>query len=105
MRPPKTHDIKRLFKLALRQGLVTIEYDTQTKYSWRVTNKLKDFEVYRGTNPNDWGRPFDIKFTFSGGQTLWAYGLERFATKGEGFYGLVGTGFENQYVYLKVIYL
>lgn len=106
----KTHDIKRIFKIAQKFDRVCIEYQTETHHSWKDCGKLTAFEVIRdpyALEVNQWYRRTDIKLVFDNTRVQWAFCLERFADRKnnstEDFIGLVGTGFENQYVYLRVI--
>ena len=106
----KTHDIKRMFKIAQKFDAVRIEYQTETHDSWRTYGKLTSFEIDRPPFPEkygNWYRLAEIKLVFDDERVYWAYGLERFADRDdkfacENFVGLVGCGFEGQYVYLKI---
>jgi hypothetical protein len=102
----RTHDLKRLFKISQRLERVCIQYQTETPHSWRDCGKLTSFEVERPPFPErggNWHRMANIKLVFDDSRVYWAFGLDRFANKSnaENFVGLVGTGFEGQYVYLR----
>lgn len=106
MRPqPRTHDIKRMLRLAQKHDIICIEYETETCHSWQACGKLTDFQIIRPEDcKKDPSRLADIKLVFDGDREYWAFGLERFADKLhlENFFGMVGTGEENQSVYLRI---
>lgn len=104
----KTHDIKRIFKIAQKFEKVCIEYQTETVESWIACGKLTSFNIERPAFSETSGNLYrlaDIKLVFDETRVYWAFGLMRFADKStsENFLGLVGVGAEGNYVYLRII--
>jgi hypothetical protein len=86
----KTHDMKRVLKMATKLPSVTMEYDTERFDSWRKTGKLAGFKINRPPYAvgENYYRLAEIELTFNDGSVFWANSIERFSSNFIGFSGV-----------------